>query len=87
MAVGAEYYSSPGTIGRFDPWDGEQRQLFPVIGLNVSPVWEINFGVGFGLTRSTDDLIVKLIAGYRCYQRALRGRRYLRFCRSRASYP
>ena len=31
----------------------------------MSPQWEINLGVGVGLTRSTDHLIVKLILGYR----------------------
>jgi hypothetical protein len=39
--------------------------LFPAIDLNVSPKWEINFGLGVGLTRSTDHLIAKMILGYR----------------------
>jgi len=65
VAVGAEYYSSLGPIGRFSPWSEQQQQIFPTLDLNVSPDWEINFGVGFGLTHSTDDLIVKLIVGYR----------------------
>jgi len=37
----------------------------PTLDLDVSPNWEINFGVGSGLTHSTDQLIVKLILGYR----------------------
>ena len=65
VAIGAEYYSSLGPIGRFSPWSEQQQQIFPTLDLNVSPDWEINFGVGFGLTHSTDDLIVKLIVGYR----------------------
>jgi hypothetical protein len=36
-----------------------------VIDLNVSPKWEFNFGVGVGLTGSTEHLIVKMILGYR----------------------
>jgi hypothetical protein len=64
VAVGLEYYSSLGVIGHFTNWDEQQHQIFPVIDLNLSPQIEFNFGVGFGLTKSTDDLIVKLILGY-----------------------
>jgi len=64
VAVGLEYYSSLGVIGHFTHWDEQQHQIFPVIDLNLSPQIEFNFGVGFGLTKSTDDLIVKLILGY-----------------------
>ncbi len=65
VAIGAEYYSSLGPIGRFDPWNQQQHQIFPTLNLNFSPNWEFNFGVGFGLTPATDGLIVKLIIGYR----------------------
>lgn len=65
VAVGAEYYSSLGPIGNFSNWSDQQQQIFPTIDLNISPDWEFNFGVGFGLTRRTDGLIVKLILGYR----------------------
>jgi hypothetical protein len=39
--------------------------IFPVVDLDLAPEWEFNFGVGFGLTESTDHLIVKLILGRR----------------------
>jgi hypothetical protein len=65
VSLGVEYYATLGPLGRVDSWGDQQHQIFPVIDLNVSPKWEINFGVGFGLTRSTDDVIVKLIVGYR----------------------
>jgi len=65
VAVGVEYYSSLGPLGHFSTWNEQEQQIFPVIDLNLSPDWEFNFGVGFGLTRSTDDLLVKLILGYR----------------------
>jgi len=42
-----------------------QQQFFPSIDLNVSPEWELNFGVGVGVTRSTDHLIIKGIIGRR----------------------
>jgi hypothetical protein len=64
VAVGAEYYASLGPVGDFSSWEQQQHQIFPVIDLNLSPKLEFNFGVGFGLTQSTDNLIVKLILGY-----------------------
>ena len=43
----------------------QQLQIFPVIDLNLSPKWEVNFSMGVGVTRSTDHLIAKMILGYR----------------------
>ena len=60
---GLEYYGSLGPIGSFDPIAEQQQQIFPAIDLNVSPDWELNFGVGVGVTRSTDHLIIKAIIG------------------------
>ena len=65
VAVGVEYYSSLGTLGRLDRWNEQQHQIMPVLDLEFSPDWEFNLGVGIGLTRSTDDLLVKLILGRR----------------------
>jgi hypothetical protein len=33
--------------------------------LNLSPKWEFNFGVGWGLTHATDGFMVKMILGRR----------------------
>jgi hypothetical protein len=65
VAAGVEYYGSLGPVGHFDSWNNQEQQIFPAIDLNFSPDWEVNFGVGFGLTPSTDRLIFKLILGYR----------------------
>jgi hypothetical protein len=65
VSVGVEYYASLGPATHLDRWNQQQHQVFPALDLNVAPEWEINFGVGFGLTRSTDDLVVKLIIGRR----------------------
>jgi hypothetical protein len=62
---GIEYYGSLGPATGFDPVAQQQQQIFPAIDLNVSEKWEINFGVGVGVTRSTDHLIAKTIIGYR----------------------
>jgi hypothetical protein len=65
VSAGIEYYGSTGPATEFDPIDQQAHQIFPTIDLNVSPKWEFNFGVGWGLTPATDHLIVKCIIGRR----------------------
>lgn len=65
VSVGLEYYGSLGPIPDLDPIAAQQQQIFPTIDLNLSPQWEFNFGMGVGVTRSTDHLIVKAIVGRR----------------------
>lgn len=65
VSAGLEYYGAMGPIDRFDPLAEQEQQIFPTIDLNVSPKWEINFGMGWGLTHSTDHLIFKTIVGRR----------------------
>jgi len=65
VAGGLEYYGSVGPATDFDPIRQQEHQIFPTIDLNLSPKWEINFGVGVGLTGATDHLIAKTIIGYR----------------------
>ncbi len=65
VALGVEYYSSLGLIGNFNDLADQQHQIFPTVDLEFSEDWESNFEVGFGLTHSTDGLVVKLIFGRR----------------------
>jgi hypothetical protein len=60
-----EYYGALGPVTGFDPGPEQQHQLFAAADLNLSPKWEINLGVGRGMTASTDRWIVKTIFGYR----------------------
>ncbi len=62
---GVEYYGALGPISHFEPKREQQHQIFPAIDLNLSPKWEFNFGVGIGLTGTTDHLILKMIIGRR----------------------
>jgi hypothetical protein len=65
VSAGLEYYGTTGPVLSFNPLAEQQQQFFPTVDLNLAPQWEINFGVGFGATRSTDHLIIKGILGYR----------------------
>ena len=65
VSPGIEYYGTLGPVGNFPPASQQQHQLYAVVDLNVDPRWEINFGVGAGLTRATDGLIIKMILGRR----------------------
>ncbi len=63
--AGVEYYGAYGDLAGFDALRDQQQQIFVATDLNVSPKWEINFGVGLGATSGTDHLIVKGIIGRR----------------------
>jgi hypothetical protein len=65
VSGGLEYYADYGRVGAFDALHEQQQQIFAVTDLNISPVWEINIGVGVGSTAATDHFIVKGILGRR----------------------
>jgi hypothetical protein len=69
FSVGVEYYGELGYLSGIYPASQQQHLLFAVLDL-VAPRgkpdfdWELNLGVGFGLTSATDQqLIVKAIVG------------------------
>lgn len=62
---GLEYYGDYGDIRHIVPMHEQQQMFFPALDLNVSPNWELNFGVGVGPTAATDHWIVKCIVGRR----------------------
>jgi hypothetical protein len=63
--AGFEYYGSVGPITGFDPVTQQQQQIFAATDLNLSDKWEFNFGVGVGMTGSSDHLLIKMILGRR----------------------
>jgi len=65
IAAGVEYYGATGSLTHFEPREEQRHMIFPTIDLEVSPDWELNFGVGRGLTRSSEHWIFKSIVGYR----------------------
>jgi hypothetical protein len=65
VSAGIEYYADYGRLDHFAAARDQQRQIFVVTDLNVSPLWEINIGIGMGTSAATDRLIVKAILGRR----------------------
>ncbi len=65
VAGGFEYYGSTGPVTAFAPLYEQQQQFFPALDFDLGPEWELNFGVGVGVTQSTDHLIIKMILGRR----------------------
>ena len=65
VSAGIEWYADYGAIRNLAAAHDQQQQVFFVADLNVSPVWEINIGIGIGATAATDHLIVKAILGRR----------------------
>ena len=65
VGAGIEYYGALGPLTGFDPLKDQQQQIVPAIDLDLGPNWEFNFGVGVGVTRGTDHLLVKMIRGRR----------------------
>ena len=60
--IGVEYYSSLGPFGAFLPADEQKHNFFAVIDFQVAG-FEINFGVGFGVTSGSDGIVAKTIIG------------------------
>lgn len=65
IAAGLEYYSGFGPVNGIYSFPQQFQQFIPAIDLNLSEKWEFNFGVGVGVTRGTDHLVVKMILGRR----------------------
>ena len=64
IMAGAEYYGAIGALTDFEPWPEQRHMIFPTIDLEVSPNWELNFGVGRGFTSASQRWVLKSIVGY-----------------------
>ncbi len=65
VSAALEYYGSLGPVTGFDPFRDQQQQIIPAVDIDFGKNWEFNFGVGVGVTHSTDHLLVKMILGRR----------------------
>jgi hypothetical protein len=61
--LGLEYYSDLGEIGNFPKLADQQHTLFLVTDFKAG-VFDVDFGVGHGLTPGSDRWVVKTIIGY-----------------------
>ena len=65
IGFGIEYYGSLGSFKNILPIDMQEHLLGPMIDLYLHPMWEINGGFLFGLTKNSNQRIVKLLLGRR----------------------
>jgi hypothetical protein len=64
VALGIEYYATLGPITNVAPWSDEQQQIFECVDLLSVEDFELNAGVGEGLTTSSEGVVFKVILGY-----------------------
>ncbi|HWC62492.1 MAG TPA: hypothetical protein VG501_02640, partial [Rhizomicrobium sp.] len=58
--IAAEEYDDFGQLRRFLPGRDQSHQLWAVVDYSGDPI-SVEAGMGFGLTRATDDLAFKLM--------------------------
>jgi hypothetical protein len=61
--LGLEYYADFGKIGNFAGLADQQHTLFAVTDFKLG-VFDVNFGIGYGLTPASDRWVIKSIVGY-----------------------
>jgi hypothetical protein len=61
--VALEHYTDLGPIGSFASPGRQLHELFAVVDYGGGPV-DVNFGLGRGLTQSSDDWTIKAIVGF-----------------------
>jgi hypothetical protein len=60
--LGVEYYTTLGPFNGFLPFEEQQHNIFGVVDFKLGR-FDINAGLGYGLTGGSDRLIAKLIIG------------------------
>ena len=63
--LGIEYYGATGYVNETQPINNQAHAVYFVYDMVGSVDWELNFGVGLGLTEATDKLVGKVILGRR----------------------
>lgn len=59
-ALAAEEYDDFGPLRRFDSGSAQTHQIFGVVDYSGAPM-DVEAGIGFGMTRATDNVVLKLI--------------------------
>jgi hypothetical protein len=63
LYAGFEYYADFGKIGDFSKLADQQHTLFAVTDFKLG-VFDVDFGIGYGLTSASDRFVIKTIIGY-----------------------
>jgi len=64
VSFGVEYYTNLGPFSGFLPWNQEEQYVYEVVNLIGVKRFELNAGVGEGLTDASNRLVFKAILGY-----------------------
>jgi hypothetical protein len=62
LSVGVEYYTDLGPLRNFVPFNEQQHNIYAVVDFKVGK-FDVNAGVGYGLTPGSDRLMAKVIIG------------------------
>jgi hypothetical protein len=62
FAVGLEYYTDLGPLQNWLPFNEQQHNIYAVVDFKVGR-FDVNAGVGYGLTPGSDRLMAKMIIG------------------------
>jgi hypothetical protein len=62
LSVGVEYYTDLGPLQNFLPFNEQQHNIYAVVDFKVGR-FDVNAGIGYGLTPGSDRLMAKMIIG------------------------
>jgi hypothetical protein len=62
FAMGIEYYTGLGPLQNFVPFNEQQHNIYAVTDFKVGR-WDVNAGIGYGLTSASDRWMAKMIIG------------------------
>ena len=63
LAIALEYYADLGTPGGFPSFNQQQHNVFAVVDFKVG-VFDVDFGIGSGLTPGSNRFMAKTILSY-----------------------
>jgi hypothetical protein len=62
FALGVEYYTGLGPLQNFVPFNDQQHNVYAVTDFKIGR-WDVNAGIGYGLTGASDRWMAKMIIG------------------------
>ncbi|MGQ0740517.1 MAG: hypothetical protein ACT4OJ_15815 [Bacteroidota bacterium] len=65
LGIGFEYYGGLGSFDDILPGNLQEHLIGPVIDIYTHPMWEVNTGLLFGLTKNSNQQVLKILLGRR----------------------